>query len=72
MFITLEPHGLFDKILHTYTCQHDLTTGMCSNPLDGQGFAEHQSSRARSVSKIAQKLLNHMVYLNQILHTDLF
>ena len=27
MLITLEPHGIFNQILHTYACQHCLTTG---------------------------------------------
>ena len=32
LFITLEPHGMFYHILHTYARQHSLTTGMRTHP----------------------------------------
>ena len=32
----------FDKILHTYTCQHYLSTAMHYSLFGGRGFAEHQ------------------------------
>ena len=35
----------FIQILHTYACQHCLTTGMCYILFDGRGFAEHQSDQ---------------------------
>ena len=44
--ITLEPLNrmkYFDKILHTYTFQHCLTTGMHNSLFYGRGFAEHQT-----------------------------
>ena len=42
-----------DHILHTYACQHSLTTGMQNHFFDGRGFAEHQSSLLWSFSKNA-------------------
>ena len=32
MFITLEPHVIYLSHLHTYACQHSLTTGMPAHP----------------------------------------
>ena len=37
--------------MHTYACQHFLTTGMWTTFFDGRGFAEHQSSLLWSVSE---------------------
>ena len=41
ILITLEPHCIFDQILHTNACHHFLTTDMCNNLFDGRRFAEH-------------------------------
>ena len=41
----------FDHILHTYACQHSLTTVMQNHLFDGRGFAEHQSNLLWSVSE---------------------
>ena len=44
----------FDKILHTYTCQHYLSTAMHNSFFDGRGFAEHQL-------KILDKLVKMLI-----------
>ena len=49
----------FDKILHTYACQHFLTTGMHSSLFYGHGFAKHQSGGLWSVSKMLITLEPH-------------
>ena len=40
----------FEQMLHTYACQHFLTTDTHKSLFDGQGFAEYQSGRSWSVS----------------------
>ena len=50
----------FDQVLYTNTCQHYLTTGMCSE--GGRGFAEHHFSRLWSVSEKFITLEPHGIF----------
>ena len=60
ILITLEPH--FDHILHTYACQHCLSTSMCYSFFDRRGFAEHQSwSVSENAHNIVQLLVSKTV-----------
>ena len=42
----------FDQILHTYACQHYLTTCMSKSLVYGRGLAEHHFSQYWSVRKM--------------------
>ena len=50
----------FDQVLHTNTCQHYLTTGMCNE--SGRGFAEHHLSWVWSVSEKFITLETHGIF----------
>ena len=62
----------FDKILHTYTFQHYLSTAILPYIrvfFDGRGFAEHQLKIWDQVVKMRITLEPYMVYSLQILYT---
>ena len=61
MFITLEPHGIFDQALHKNACKCYQTIGIgtCNILFGGIGFAEHHFSGLWSGSKILITLELH-------------
>ena len=52
----------FDKILHTYTCQHCIITGMHNNIFDGRGFAEHQLKIWGQLVKMLMTLVPRILF----------
>ena len=73
MFITLESHGIIYHILHTYACQHPLTTDMRSHPfffIDMGLLSNFPACCGQLVN--SSLLLNLIGYFDQILHTYLF
>ena len=48
--ITLEPHGIFHQIMHTFACQQYLSTGMCNSLFMDEGLLRIISVSLWSVS----------------------